>query len=126
VPILSSSEARVYCGEEGATVSRYRLHVSKLEDFATWLERIGWTRAEVKGDYEVLRMTRIGSKPLIVHTKLATARGNAPVHLTLHGVAEQMFSNYMRSSREPPRNKNDEAWDLMQQANNDMNEDVQL
>lgn len=44
-------------------------------------------------------MTREGFKPLIVHTKLSTNAGEAPVHLTLHGSAEQAFSRYIRLRR---------------------------
>jgi hypothetical protein len=80
-------------------MSRNRLHTSKLEDFAAYCERIGWARETPKGEYEVLRMTRTGSLPLIVHTKLATSAGNAPVHLTLHGAAERMFDGYQRAQR---------------------------
>lgn len=86
-------------------MSRNRLHTSKLEEFAAYCERIGWTRVAPKGDYEVLRMTRIGSDPLIVHTRLATHAGGAPVHLTLHGVAERMFNGYLRTRpAAPPSN----------------------
>ena len=83
-------------------MSRHRLHVSKLDEFAAYCTKIGWTRVDPKGDYEVLRMTRHGSKPLIVYTRLATHAGNAPVHLTLHGIAEKMFSGYVKSISHNP------------------------
>lgn len=82
-------------------MSSHRLHVSKLEAFAAFCSKEGWQRVDTKGDYEVLRMTRIGSNPLIVHTKLATHAGNAPVHLTLHGVAEKIFTRFVRSQESP-------------------------
>lgn len=36
------------------------------------------------------------------------------------------FCRLKRQYNTPPKNKNDAAWDLMQQANKDMDEDVQL
>ncbi len=80
-------------------MSRHRLHVSDLVAFAEYCANVGWTRVDPKGDYEVLRMTRPGGAPLIVHTRLATHRGNPPVHLTLHGIAEKMFSQYKRATK---------------------------
>lgn len=76
-------------------MSRNRLHVSKLEAFAIYCEGKGWVRRPTKGEYEVLRMTR-SDVTLIVHTKAATVRGNAPVHLTLHGASEIMFNKWIR------------------------------
>jgi hypothetical protein len=77
-------------------MSRHRLHVDKLEQFAKYCEAQGWARVATKGEYEVLRMTKGTQPPLIVHTKLATHAGNAPVHLTLHGIAERLFTSFIR------------------------------
>jgi hypothetical protein len=80
-------------------MSRHRLHVTKLEEFAAFCEAHGWTRQPLKGAYEVLRMTHSTKHPLIVHTKLENRSGGLPEHLTLHGTAESMFSQWMRERK---------------------------
>ena len=81
---------------------RGRLHVSKLEDFAAWLEKMGWERRETKGEYEVLRMYRGGQKArkgrssyLLVHES-----NTEKEHLALHGESSLWFSRWQRAKRE--------------------------
>jgi hypothetical protein len=81
-------------------MSRHRLHVKKLEEFAAFCEKEGWTRQPLKGEYEVLRMTHAKKHPLIVHTRLQTHAGNDVQHLTLHGTAESMFSRFVKLPKE--------------------------
>lgn len=80
-------------------MSRHRLHVTKMEEFAKFCEANGWTRVPLKGEYEVLRMTHAVKHPLIVHTRLENSNGGLPEHLTLHGTAESMFSRWMISKK---------------------------
>ena len=82
-------------------MSRNRLAVTKLEEFATFCASRGWVREAVKGDYEVLRMKKENEKDrLLVYTKAQTAVGGNPVHLTLYGHAERMFNKYIRERNE--------------------------
>lgn len=71
-------------------MSRNRLHITKLEEFAEWLASQGWERQEPKGEWEVLRM-HLHGEYIIVHT-----RKHATEHLTLHGNGELWFSHWMR------------------------------
>jgi hypothetical protein len=80
-------------------MSRHRLHVTKLEEFADFCTAHGWTRQPVKGEYEVLRMTHATKDPLIVHTRLVNSRGGDVQHLTLHGTAESMFNHWQHAKR---------------------------
>jgi hypothetical protein len=84
-------------------MSRHRLHVTKLEEFAVFCEANGWKRQPLKGEYEVLRMTHAVKHPLIIHTRLQTHSGNDVQHLTLHGTAESMFSRWMSSRKQPTK-----------------------
>ena len=79
--------------------SRSDLHMNKLGDFADWLETQGWIRAELKGQYEVLRMTKpMPRETLIVHRKV-----DAKEHLTIHGPSEREFRKWMNARREAAR-----------------------
>lgn len=78
------------------------MHVSKLEDFAAWLETMGWERRETKGEYEVLRMYRGGqatrkgrSNHLLVHE--SDTEGD---HLALHDESSLWLSRWQRAKRE--------------------------
>lgn len=79
-------------------MSRNKLHVTKLEEFASYCESQGFKRVNLKGEYEALRMVR-SDVTLIVHKKLQTFAGNDTVHLTLHGASEIMFKKWKRSSQ---------------------------
>lgn len=46
---------------------RATLHLNQLDAFAAFCETLGWTREAVKGDYEVFRMTRPLSKPMVLY-----------------------------------------------------------
>ena len=74
--------------------SRNSLHLSKLEEFATFCANDGWSREQPKDYYEVLRMTKPGKEPLIVHKKLG-----AKEHATTWGNSQMMFANWIKSRR---------------------------
>jgi predicted RNA binding protein YcfA (HicA-like mRNA interferase family) len=78
-----------------ASRSRCSLHLNKLDEFAAFCEADGWKRAPAKGSYEVLRMTKKGKEPLIVHTKNATKE-----HLTTWGMSAVMLGQWFRN-RQP-------------------------
>lgn len=51
--------------------NRCILHKTHLEDFKRWLIDNGWSLAETKGDYEVLRARKDGRQhPLIIFEKI--------------------------------------------------------
>ncbi|UHA74428.1 hypothetical protein [Paenibacillus sp. 481] len=58
--------------------NRNTLHAEKLVAFMAWLVSDGWTVVPNKGEYEVLRATKSGRKPLIVYT-----RNSEVTHLTV-------------------------------------------
>lgn len=80
---------------------RGSLHVSKLDDFAAWMESKGWVREKQKGHYEVLRMRRPKSETppgkstvLLVHRKDTDTQ-----HYSLHGESSYWFTRWMRERR---------------------------
>lgn len=82
-------------------MSRSRLHVNSLDQFAQFCESHGWVREEPKGFYQVLRMRHPSClDPLIVHKRLTNSAGNELVHLTLHGHSETMVSRYLRYKKQ--------------------------
>jgi len=88
-------------------MSHHRLHIKKLEEFATYCEQHGWERQQVKGDYEVLRMRHPDWKaPLIVHARHNSSSGTELIHLTTRGNSEAMVSRYVRDKQ---RTKSAEA-----------------
>lgn len=49
---------------------RATLHLSKVGEFAAWLERRGWVAVPTRGEYEVLRMRHPEqAKPLILYAR---------------------------------------------------------
>ena len=56
---------------------RCLLHLSKVHDFGTWLERRGFVLVETRGEYEVLRAKKLG-RTVIVY-KRADAKQHASV-----------------------------------------------
>lgn len=73
------------------TRSRCLLHLNKLDTFKVFCASRGWRDEPIKGPYEVLRMTRTGSSPLIVY-----ARNRATEHVTVAGVALEMARAFLR------------------------------
>lgn len=71
--------------------SRSLLHLNKLADFKAFCASRGWREESIKGPYEVLRMTRTCSSPLIVY-----ARNGATEHLTVAGVALEIARAFVR------------------------------
>ena len=49
---------------------RRTFHKKHLNDFKSWLENNGWKVEQTKGEYEVLRATINGRKPLIIYSRL--------------------------------------------------------
>lgn len=83
--------------ESNAPRSRSRLHIDKLNDYVEFCKREGWTRAPIKGDYEVLRMTHPGyAGPLLVYQRL-----DAKVHLTTYGHSAELLDKYFAHVRDP-------------------------
>ncbi len=74
--------------------SRNSLHLSKLEEFAAFCVNDGWVRQQPKGYDEVLRMTKTGKEPLIVHKQ-----AGAKEHATTWGNSQMMFVNWIKSKR---------------------------
>lgn len=74
--------------------SRQMLHLSKLDEFAAFCESQGFQRDPPKDYYEVLRMTKPGSEPLLVHKKLY-----AKEHVTTWGVSQRMFYRWRDAKR---------------------------
>ncbi len=52
--------------------NRNLLHFSHLDAFREWLVNQGWTIVPLKGQWEVLRATKTGSKPVLIY-KTSTA-----------------------------------------------------
>ena len=76
--------------------SRCQLHLSKIDEFATYCETQGFRRIDTKGDYEVLRMVAVKGEPVIVH-----ARSRSKEHATTWGMSERMYLKWRRSKRAP-------------------------
>lgn len=74
--------------------SRELLHLKKLDEFAAWAARRGWTRGEKKGCYEVLRLEQEGKPPLVFY-----ARDHAKEHATAHGEGLKLVQKWMRERR---------------------------
>ena len=75
--------------------SRCELHVSKLREFADYCTNKGWVEEPTKGEFEVLRMTRLKSNaPLLIYRKLRQTE-----HYTVSGVATILVAAYLRDKR---------------------------
>lgn len=70
--------------------SRCQLHLTKLDEFAAYCATKGFVRVEpLANAYEVLRMTKKGSEPVIVH-----ARMRASEHGTTWGMSQRMLQSW--------------------------------
>lgn len=75
--------------------SRCELHTSKLREFADYCATKGWVEEPTKGEYEVLRMTRVQSKlPLLIYRRLRQTE-----HYTVSGMALILVAAYLRDKR---------------------------
>lgn len=70
--------------------TRSDLHISKLDDFATFCQESGWAKRPEKSPYEVLRMQR-GNEWLIVNK-----RDRATQHLTVWGNSAEMLRAWFK------------------------------
>lgn len=78
--------------------SRCQLHHTHFDAFVAFCESCGFKRVEVKGDYEVLRMTpphKGTGGPLIVHT-----RADAKEHYTTWGVGADLAQQFFRARKQ--------------------------
>lgn len=73
---------------------RNLMHRNHLVPFLDWARGQGWTRAALRGSYEVLRLTRPGDLPVIVYE-----RDGAPEHLTLQKNGERVFREFLRDRK---------------------------
>ena len=77
-------------------MSRHRLHLSKLDEFAAYCAAQGYSRGEpIAAACEVLRLTKSRAPAIIAH-----ARHRATQHATLHGEGERMFSRFVRAQQQ--------------------------
>jgi hypothetical protein len=80
--------------------NRERLHLGKLEEFATWVLANGYTREQTKSTYEVLRLRKIPDlgkpkqPPLIFHKH---DRGD---HATSWGAGTHLVNRWLASRRQ--------------------------
>lgn len=67
------------------------LHQSKLSDFTQWLENRGWTKEELKGEFEVLRMKWNNGPPLLVFRRI-----DAKEHYTTYGISQDLVKQFIK------------------------------
>jgi len=78
--------------------SRNLLAKNHLGDFQGYCETKGWHPQELKGDFEVLRMTKKGETGvLLVHDRL-----DATVHYTTGGHAYNLAREFYKSRKVAP------------------------
>lgn len=75
--------------------SRCTLAMNKLPEFEAHCSRKGWVKVANKGEYEVLRMTKKGSEPLIVHAKLGPLFGKGEGHATTWGLSARLLQSWL-------------------------------
>lgn len=80
---------------------RALLHLSKLDAFAEWMARDGWTREPTKGAYEVLRLTKPGEVPLVFYSR-ERAREHATVQSGSQYGYVRRFIRASRTARQEP------------------------
>lgn len=77
--------------------NRNRLHLSQLDAFASFAATLGWTREPVKGEYEVLRLTKSKHHPCIYLAR--TGREHATVPLNPRD-ANWLVNAFLRRKRD--------------------------
>lgn len=88
---MSASAGRGY-GPPGR--SRCTLAMSRLPEFEAHCVSKGWTKVPIKGEYEVLRMTKKGEEPMIAHAKLGPlCTGNG--HATTWGRSARLLQSWL-------------------------------
>lgn len=61
--------------------NRCLLHISKLNEFALWMEKQGWLSIPTKGDFEILRLVKQGEKPVILYQRFGCDHASIPESL---------------------------------------------
>ena len=80
--------------------NRHILSPTRLNDFKTYLISNGYTIEAPKGNYEVLRASKVGRKhPLIVYERLSTNAGTPLVHLTVMDRDASVVRNFLKSKK---------------------------
>ena len=79
--------------------NRHTLHINKLDSFKKWLVKDGWTIAEPKGEWEVLRAKKVGRQnPLIVYQRMNKE------HLSVMDRDVGVIKAFLRDSKKPQTN----------------------
>lgn len=78
--------------------SRSRLHINRLDEFASFCVEQGWTIERTKDQYEVLRL-RKGREVAIVHGRLSSDNGSPLVHYTTWGASNRLLNQYLASRK---------------------------
>ena len=80
--------------------NRHILSHTRINDFKTYLISNGYTIEAPKGDYEVLRASKMGRKhPLIVYERLSNNAGTPLVHLTVMDRDTSVVRNFLKSKK---------------------------
>ena len=66
------------------------LHKNKIQDFIKWAESKGYVSLEVKGDFEVIRLSYDGEPPISFYAKLEPTQ-----HVTAHGLGLRLVKLYL-------------------------------
>lgn len=75
--------------------NRNTLHLSKVKDFAAWLQSEGWQLCDTKGLFEVLRARKEGRKfPLILYSRM-----DAPEHCTVQDQDMPVVRTFLKEGR---------------------------
>jgi len=72
--------------------------MNKLGRFRNWLTGKGWAEQPTKGPYEVLRMTRAGSRG--TNTLLVFRKDSATEHLTTYGLSQDWVARWLREKKD--------------------------
>ena len=74
--------------------TRNLLHKTKLKEFQTFCESLGYQKEEAKGEYEVLRMRGSEGVAIIYERYGEKARGD---HYTTFGLSTKLAEKFIKS-----------------------------